>query len=260
MIVGISGLCTDVNGKTRVAGAGKDTVARLLLEKHSFVQLAWADPMKRFCQEVFEFTDEQLWGESESRVRPDPRYVQTAAGALGEIDGAPNPPAPVFLTPRFALQHLGNDWGRACSLETWVRYGLRVMQRLQTGDYTYSQQQGLRPCCVIDCAAMRPKINVVVSDLRYYNEAQGIQRVGGKLVRVKRTVSYAFADQQMDGMHQSEVELPTWGDEQFDYVIENEGDLHLLELLVSQMMAVFSGRVLPYDEALRDVPPFMRQR
>jgi len=259
MIVGISGLCTDIHGAQRVAGAGKDVVAQRLLRHHSFVQLAWADPMKRFCQEVFAFTDEQLWGDSKARVQPDPRYVRVPAGELDSITGEPNPPVPVFLTPRYALQTLGNDWGRACCRDTWIRYGIRVIRQLQRGGCTYSPQQGLRPCCVIDSEAVRPKTRVVVSDLRYYNEAEGIREAGGRLVRVKRTVDYAFADQQMDGQHQSEVELPTWGDDKFDYIIENNGDnLDHLNLLVDQMVAVFSGRVQPFDESRQDVPPCLR--
>ena len=47
------------------AGSGKDTAAAYLIEKHGFVKLAFADPLKRFAKGVFGFTSEQLWGPSE---------------------------------------------------------------------------------------------------------------------------------------------------------------------------------------------------
>jgi hypothetical protein len=64
-IVGISGQ----------ASSGKDTVAQRLVENHGYVQMAMADPIKRFGKEVFGFTDTQLWGPSEARNAHDMRYT-----------------------------------------------------------------------------------------------------------------------------------------------------------------------------------------
>lgn len=88
-------------GLTGRAGSGKDTIADILVSRHGFKKIALADPMKRFCREIFGFTDEQLWGPSEKRNEPDPRW-----------DG---------LTPRKALQMLGTEWGRAMHPDVWVR-------------------------------------------------------------------------------------------------------------------------------------------
>lgn len=268
MIIGISGLCIDAVGTRRVAGVGKDTVAKRLLDKHSFVSLAWADPMKRFCREIFEFSDAQLWGESDQRTLPDYRFMREPPSATGTMrqyehgvvkrDEVPA----TYLTPRFALQTLGNDWGRTCYKNVWIDYGIRVIQRLQSGGYTYDPKEGLRPCIFLEDDPMaRPKTRVVVSDLRYYNEAEAIKLAGGKLVRVKRLLTSTFSAEQMDNAHGSEVELPCWDDDKFDYVIENSGnDLHFLGLQVDQMMAVLSGQVIPYDEAQADVPPGLRKK
>ena len=54
--------------------------------------------------------------------------------------------------------------------------------------------------------------------------------------------------------------LVEWEDSLFDYVIENGATLAHLELVIDSMMAVFSGRILPYSEEQKDVPPFMRGR
>ena len=48
MILGISGL----------AGSGKDTVADILVKHQQCVKVSFADPLKRICRDVFDFTDE----------------------------------------------------------------------------------------------------------------------------------------------------------------------------------------------------------
>lgn len=83
------------------AGCGKNTAAKLL----GGVEVSFADPLKKFCGEVFDFSREQLYGPSSERNRPDPRW-----------DG---------LTPRQALQTLGTEWGRACHPDVWARAGVR---------------------------------------------------------------------------------------------------------------------------------------
>jgi len=42
------------------AGSGKDSIADVLCEKFDFERHAFAEPLKKSCQEIFGFTDEQL--------------------------------------------------------------------------------------------------------------------------------------------------------------------------------------------------------
>lgn len=58
------------------AGAGKDTVARILVEVHGWRLHSVAGPMKRFAADMFGFTDEQLYGPSRARNEPDPRWAR----------------------------------------------------------------------------------------------------------------------------------------------------------------------------------------
>jgi len=60
-------------GVAGAAGSGKSTVASVLVEKHGFVEVALADPLKRFCAEVFDWEHDALWGPSEARNVPDQR-------------------------------------------------------------------------------------------------------------------------------------------------------------------------------------------
>src|SRR5689334_14415060 len=133
LIIGLSGL----------AGSGKDFVANLLVDQHNFVKIALADPLKRICQEVFDFSDEQLWGPSEERNKPDKRYF---TGKIKDtivdyedvrilllLENGFEPSheeimnaCKIYLTPRFALQSLGTEWGRNCYPEVWTDYTLRI--------------------------------------------------------------------------------------------------------------------------------------
>lgn len=87
------------------AGSGKDTAANCLVNSFDKVYtMALADPLKHFVQDVYQFTDEQLYGPSEKRNAIDARWG---------------------FSPREALQKLGTEWGRALHEDTWVRYALR---------------------------------------------------------------------------------------------------------------------------------------
>lgn len=54
--------------------SGKDTVSDYLVENYGFCKVSFADPLKRFCSDVFEFDKIQLWGPSSARNAFDPRY------------------------------------------------------------------------------------------------------------------------------------------------------------------------------------------
>lgn len=116
-LIGISGL----------AGSGKDEVAKILTGSFGFGTLSFSDPMKRFCKEVLQFTDEQLWGPSPMRNAEDerfPRYTEEEWQEVRSQDELPK--GPRHLTPRYALQMLGTEWGRDCYADIWVDYALRV--------------------------------------------------------------------------------------------------------------------------------------
>ncbi len=107
VIVGIAG----------PAGSGKDTVAlyvrnqlfpdpRLLKGNQWIALRSLAEPMKRFCMDIFGWDHDQLFGPSAGRSTPDP-------------DG---------VTPRSALQTLGTEWGRVLREDVWVDYLLKSRQ------------------------------------------------------------------------------------------------------------------------------------
>lgn len=278
MIIGITGYCYDANGERRVAGAGKDKAADHLVEQHKFVKVGLADPLKRICKEVYDFSDAQLWGPSEFREAPDFRYprgpqqwrdayhreheLAQQAIAVGDtkqaaayLRAAAGYGSEGWLTPRYALQQLGTEWGRNCFYATWIAYGLRIASTLSLGRYTYSQQHGLVFCEDKEQA----RTNVVFSDIRFFNEYNALKEVGGYIVRVTRRSVESFST-GTDNRHQSERELSSWNDDKFDHVIDNNATLHDLTLRVDRMLDNFKGKILPYDEAQADVPPALRSQ
>jgi len=134
-------------GLTGYAGSGKSTVAHLIGGTH----LAFAEPMKAICKALFNFTDGQLYGPSEEREIPSAEFTRP--------DGTP-------LTPRFALQTLGTEWGRGCDPDLWAKIGIRKAKQLLASKWT--------------------KLPVVITDVRFANEARLIREAGGEIWSVQR--------------------------------------------------------------------------
>ncbi len=192
---------TRIVGLCGQAGAGKDTVADFLVLDHSFVKIALADPIKRAAQDWFGFSYEQLWGPSELRNAPDPRFTL---------------PGGDFLTPRKALQFMGTEIGRVLYPDVWVEYTLRACSKLfRTSSVT----------------------GVVISDVRFKNEIDAIHRAGGKVVRVVRKNRPSLSGEAT--AHQSETEQLAVPDELFDHHLINGGDsLALLRAATAGLVEV----------------------
>lgn len=239
MIVGISGL----------AGSGKDTLADILVREHRFVKVSFADPLKRICADIFGFSYDQLWGPSASRNAPDERYPRQhgphvkhegaghdreqcqCCGALYELHDPSSGGTPsCFLTPRFALQKLGTEWGRTCYSNLWVDYAIRVSKKIeQEGGHVYTARSGLdhrwRP------GDQNWKDSVVIPDVRYKNEIDSLLAHGAKLIRVVRSSAGLVG---AAGAHTSETEQVEIPDSYFDTVVQNDGTIAELGKLAAE--------------------------
>jgi len=252
MLLAISGL----------AGTGKDTVADIL-QKGSLVKVALADPLKRIARDVYDFSDDQLWGPSFKRNEPDERYPREhtwkPSVSWAAIDDGPIKDVkcvccgqsttlrlveddvripdldgvnPCFLTARYALQTLGTEWGRDCFPDTWVKYAIRVHDRLQNGDCAYDQKFGLRWHAKFEGETwVRPKKDVIISDTRFMNELFIIRAHGGKAIRITRPGVEVPA-----WAHPSETEQMGIPDSEFDYIIRNDGTLDDLLVKTREMI------------------------
>jgi hypothetical protein len=208
------------------ARAGKDTVAARLVEAHGFTRVGWADPMKRFTQELFAFSDEQVW-EGSRKDEPDLRYLRGTH--LEGTDPALMVEVPEYLTPRYALQTIGTNWGRDCYPAVWIEYGLTVARRVLSLGCPYTAKGGIRA----DAFQLPQPRGVVFSDCRFRNEMEAIRDAGGVLVRVSRpgkSVAVGIAG------HASEAEMREIPDSFFDAVIDNSGTIEDLHAVVDWLV------------------------
>lgn len=188
-----------ISGK---AGSGKDTIADYLVREHGFVKIGLADPMKRFCKEIFGFSDEQLWGPSERRNAGDPRWERVYH------DGQMT----VGLTPRHALQRLGTEYGRAMHPDVWIRYALKHAREVLENDRAVYHAKRAKVYCRSG-GRTRPT-GVVISDARFKNELDAVRAAGGKLWRVVRPGPST-------GAHASETEQDEIPNSYFDQTFAN---------------------------------------
>jgi hypothetical protein len=225
------------------SGAGKDTIADYLTKVHAFTKVGLADPLKRICFDVYAFTEDQLWGPSEMRNAPDSRYLREAAGSRGTtflgymdvtgtfyekykhliVDGSlPAPPVDIYLTPRYALQTLGTEWGRGCYKDTWLDYGLDVARNVMDGGGSYTAKDGLHLYSRIESNEAAQSPGVVFSDIRFKNEFEKVRAAGGFLIRVLRSSANGKLSSGVTD-HASEEEQNEIEDSYFDAVIHNDG-------------------------------------
>ena len=223
MIIGISGF----------KGSGKDTLADWLVKEYGFVKIGLADPLKRFCAEAFDFSDEALWGPSELREIPDERYP---TGKTDEETGKS-----IYLTPRRALQQLGTEWGRNCYENVWIDKAIRDARRVTDIGMGYHQTIGLRS------VGRLQRRSVVIPDVRFINEMRALKKAGAAVVRVKRGEPTVES-------HQSESEQLLINDSEFDHVFENDGTINDLRAMVTMWCQKNS------IEAPKQEPFFTRDR
>ena len=221
MIVGITGFI----------GSGKDTVAKMLVEKGA-VQDSFAAPLKDLCASVFGWPRDMLQGDTvESRdFRETPDMYWTRKLGIDQF------------TPRLALQLLGTEIMRThFNQDIWLdslEYRIRKNEQQDT--------------------------MVVVSDCRFKNELDLIKELNGIVVHVirdelpewyetavhankgsvpaKHTMETRFAK-----VHASEWK---WVGYDFDFVIKNSGTLEDLQTEVDSMYSDMQNRKTKLKYAL----------
>lgn len=149
------------------AGSGKDRAAEYLCEHYGFVRAAFADSLKRMLEPLLVAADEDYAALYEPALKAVP---------LPGLHG---------LSARQLMQTLG-DWGRAQHPDFWVQL---AMARL-----------GLSP----DVAHAQPVHDrIVVTDVRFPNEAAALLQCGAHLVRVEREQAEPLAGP----LHASELHV-----------------------------------------------------
>lgn len=186
------------------AGAGKDSTANILVERHGFTLFSLAGPLKRFAEDMFGFTKEQLYGPSHARNQHNVKWKLKCLTCKGTGSGAPdlvkcskcNGTGIAEISVRSTLQPLGSEYLR---------------DLIHPDCLTFRASWDLRE--------MQDKfMDVVVNDARYENDRNNLHDwLGAHRVDIR-----AFKKKD-DGAawrkHKSELDRPT--DAQLEYVLDN---------------------------------------
>ena len=163
--------------------SGKDTAGDYLIEKYNYVQYSFAGPLKRACKEIFMFSDQQTEGNDKEMF--DDRWNITARKVFQ-----------IFGTEMFR-QKLGDFFPEMEHIKEnfWI-YRFQLW---------YAEQK-----------QKNPNVKVVVTDVRFPNEAKIVQKLGGRVIKVNRDTGMLLDN------HSSEKNIDLI---QGDITLENNGTL-----------------------------------
>jgi dephospho-CoA kinase len=159
-----------VIGLTGKKGCGKDTVGDYLVRKYGFERMAFADALKQVCQTVFDLTMEQMT-DTIKKEQMDERWD---------------------TTPRHLMQIVGTQLFRDKLTEC------------------FPHLKGSIWVGIIKQKILRSSKNIVLTDVRFENEAEMVRQFNGKLIQITRT------DNNQSDKHVSEnIHIQT------NYMLEN---------------------------------------
>ena len=181
MLIGLAG----------VARSGKDTAAEVLAKELGLYRYAFADPIKRMLEPVF----------GDNFVAGDRERIDPTSG----------------VSYRRLMQTLGTEWGRNIQPDLWTRVAKAKWEWVREG-------------CPEPLPAVIPEgftlfggdtslyRGMVISDVRFDNEAEWIRSEGGIIVHIERP------DAEQVGLsgHASEAGLSKLP---YDLVVKNDGSL-----------------------------------
>ena len=192
-----------------------------------------ADPLKRAAMDIFDFTHGQLWGQSKRREEPDNRYPRehTWSSDTVAIESTclcckvsyTHREQQCYLTPRYALQLLGTEYGRHCYNKIWIECTLRsARQVLKERDVAYSAANG-----VYAAPSMPQRYRgVVITDVRFRNELDGIKRFSRHQGELLEKLIEAWHNQQQVGAGREEPLHEFLGMTLEEYTIYVESKIH----------------------------------
>ena len=153
---------------------------------------SFADPLKELCINLLGLTKEQCWGTDEEKNSLTKLKWEDMPGIISAFDFA-SKKGP--MTAREVMQFVGTNIFRKMSNNVWVDATIRKIQ------------------------ATRPKL-ALICDIRFPNEVEGVQKAGGKVIRLTR---HKKTGTEKDN-HYSETALDKenfdWS--KFDFVLDNK--------------------------------------
>lgn len=148
---------------------GKDTLGNYYVEQHGYIRLAFADALKNVCANIFNFSEEQLYGNKKE-----------------EIDEFWN------VSPRTIFQYVGTELLRDQLDKVIPNVGkdiwIKVIEKK-----------------IFDILKINPNVKFVITDVRFSNECNFIKTMGGVMIRVTRDCVNKLNN--LNNYHSSEMEI-----------------------------------------------------
>lgn len=131
---------------------GKDTVSDYICNKYNYTKLTLAEPLKEICKILFNFSDEQLYGNKKEVID---EYWK--------------------ITPRRIFQYFGTDILRKdvskiipdINEDFWINM---IIKKIKDSDIKYH----------------------VISDVRFQNEIDKIRENNGIIIKIERNISVKY--------------------------------------------------------------------
>lgn len=189
MIIGLS-------GKKRV---GKDTVADYLVNDHGFIKYSFADPIKEVSRILFNFTEEQLYGDDKEKI--DPTWK---------------------IKPRDFFQKFGTDY----------------MQYQFPKEFPESNSVVPEKCFWVKCfhswylkqREVDPDVKIVITDVRFIHEYDFLIKEDAMIIKIENN------NIQNTDSHISENDLNSFDSSKFDYCIKNDSSLDSLHNKINEVI------------------------
>lgn len=181
-------------GLTGYAGSGKDTVRQILEGRAGFTGIAFADPVREMLGVLLD-------------------NCQVHRSWMVDRDKKEQPMPKIDASYRKMAQTLGTDWG--CNMvdpDLWVKVA----------------------AARIDILDKTARAGIVVSDVRYPNEAAMIKERGGHIWHILRPGVQPVRE------HSSEQHIRTIP---YDYVIDNQSSIQNL-IHATKMALVYTSKAL----------------
>lgn len=129
---------------------GKDTAANYLTNNYNFTKISIADPLKYVLKILFEFNDEQLYGDEKEII--DKNWG---------------------ISPRNAMQYLGTEIFRerinelipGTDADFWINLAILKYQNMKKEN---------------------PNVKCVIADVRFQNEVDKIHDSNGHIIKIER--------------------------------------------------------------------------